>query len=337
MASIYRPAARAPASGDEPNPAVLEWLLSGDASVRYRTRRDLLGEDERALAPLRARIAREGWGRRFLDARDTSSRMWGGGLYMPKWVSTHYTLTDLMSLGLPGDHPAFRDSAELLLERFLGPDGGIYVAKTVRVADVCVTAMVLSLALYAGIRDERARRMLAYLKAHRQGDGGWNCDDVRSTTSCFNTTLSVLEALDDARRAGLAPEADLDRLSRGGEEWLLARRLYFGLRSGRIANHEFPYLSFPCRWKYDVLRALSYFARAGRPYDARMEAALTLLRAKRRRDGRWPVQRKHPGAVHFDMEKTGGPSRWNTLRALVVLRAFGGYESGDSPSDGAAE
>ncbi len=316
-----RAPARERAAGVEPE--VLAWLLAGDVSVRYRVRRDLLGQDEESLVALRARIPREGWGRRFLEARDPATRMWGGGLYIPKWVSTHYTLLDLTALGFPGDHPAFRESVELILERFLGPDGGIYVAKTVRTADVCVSAMVLSLALYSGIRDERARRILSYLAAHRQSDGGWNCFDLRSAVSSFSTTLCVLEALEDARTAGLAPKADLARLIRGGEEWLLARRLYFGLRSGRIANPEFPYLSFPGRWKYDVLRALSWFARARRPYDPRMADALTLLRGKRRKDGTWPVQRKHPGAVHFDMEKTGGPSRWNTLRALVVLGAYG--------------
>lgn len=308
---------------EEAGPPVLAWLLAGDVSIQYHVRRDLLGEAGKAPAALRARIPGEGWGRRFLEARDPSTRMWGGGLYMPKWVSTHYTLMDLMSLGFPGDHPAFRDSVELLLERFLGPDGGIYVAKTVRVADVCVSAMVLSLALYSGIRDKRTRRILSFLEAHRQPDGGWNCYDIRSAASSFATTLSVLEALEDARTAGLAPKADLGRLARGGEEWLLARRLYFGLRSGRIANPEFPYLSFPCRWKYDVLRGLSYFARAGRLYDRRMADALALLGGKRRKDGTWPVQRRHPGAVHFDMESTGGPSRWNTLRALVVLGAYG--------------
>jgi len=329
-------ASRAPGAPEDSaysESSVLAWLLVGDVSIQYRTRRDLLGEDMKSLASLRARIPEEGWGLRFRKTRDPATRMWGGGLYMPKWVSTHYTLVDLQSLGFPGDHPAFRDSIELLLERFLGPDGGVYVGKTVRIADVCVSAMVLSLSLYSGIRDGRTRRILSFLEAHRQPDGGWNCDDLRSPASSFATTLSVLEALEDVRSAGLAPEAYLDPLARGGEEWLLARRLYFGFRSGQVANPEFPYLSFPCRWKYDVLRGLSYFARAGRPYDRRMADALALLRGKRRKDGTWPVQRKHPGAVHFDMEQTGGPSRWNTLRALVVLGAYGtadGAEPGEA-------
>ena len=37
-------------------------------------------------------------------------------------------------------------------------------------------------------------------------------------------------------------------------------------------------------------------------------------------DGRWLLDRIHPGRVHFDLEGgVGAPSRWNTLRALRVL------------------
>jgi hypothetical protein len=35
---------------------------------------------------------------------------------------------------------------------------------------------------------------------------------------------------------------------------------------------------------------------------------------------RWPVQQKHRAQAYFDMEKAGGLNRWNTLRALRVLR-----------------
>ena len=38
-------------------------------------------------------------------------------------------------------------------------------------------------------------------------------------------------------------------------------------------------------------------------------------------NGRWPLENPHPGRVHFEMEGGAGePSRWNTLRALRVLR-----------------
>jgi len=42
-----------------------------------------------------------------------------------------------------------------------------------------------------------------------------------------------------------------------------------------------------------------------------------------KRDGSWPLQAAHPGQVHFEMEPTGQPSRWNTLLALRVLRFYG--------------
>ena len=40
-------------------------------------------------------------------------------------------------------------------------------------------------------------------------------------------------------------------------------------------------------------------------------------------DGRWPLQHVHEGESHFDLEEGAGqPSRWNTLRAMRVLRWY---------------
>jgi hypothetical protein len=51
-----------------------------------------------------------------------------------------------------------------------------------------------------------------------------------------------------------------------------------------------------------------------------MAEAVELVRAKRLPDGRWPLDRVHPGSVHYTLEDGAGePSRWNTLRALRVL------------------
>jgi hypothetical protein len=81
-------------------------------------------------------------------------------------------------------------------------------------------------------------------------------------------------------------------------------------------------LSYPSRWRYDVLRALDYFRLAGVEYDSRMEDAIDVVLNKRRADNTWTLQARHPGQTHFDMEETGKPSRWNTLRALRVLKHF---------------
>jgi hypothetical protein len=55
--------------------------------------------------------------------------------------------------------------------------------------------------------------------------------------------------------------------------------------------------------------------------DQRLAEAVDLVAKKRDDSGRWPLENPHAGAAHFDMEGPAGePSRWNTLRALRVLR-----------------
>jgi hypothetical protein len=100
----------------------------------------------------------------------------------------------------------------------------------------------------------------------------------------------------------------------------LGHRLFKSHRDGTVADPAFTRLPFPPRWHYDVLRGLDHFAATGSPWDERYGDALRVLAGRRRKDGTWPVQHSYTGRVWFDMEKTGGPSRWNTLRALRVLR-----------------
>jgi hypothetical protein len=78
--------------------------------------------------------------------------------------------------------------------------------------------------------------------------------------------------------------------------------------------------SFPPRWHYDILRGLDYFQEADAVRDSRLDDAIVLLLKRRRLDGSWPLQNRHPGRVYFEMEQPGQPSRWNTLRALRVLK-----------------
>jgi hypothetical protein len=54
-----------------------------------------------------------------------------------------------------------------------------------------------------------------------------------------------------------------------------------------------------------------------------MQSAIDILLKKRNKNYTWNLNSKYPGQVHFDMEIAGKPSRWNTLRALRVLKHFG--------------
>ena len=55
-------------------------------------------------------------------------------------------------------------------------------------------------------------------------------------------------------------------------------------------------------------------------WDDRMNDAIEVLLAKRTPQGLWKVQAALLGQQHLIMEKVGKVSRWNTLRALRVLK-----------------
>jgi hypothetical protein len=110
---------------------------------------------------------------------------------------------------------------------------------------------------------------------------------------------------------------------REGREFILQHRQIRSDRSGAIIDKKMLMLSYPSRWRYDILRALDYFHTANVGYDSRMEEALAIVAKKRKPDNTWPLQARHAGATHFEMEKVGEPSRWNTLRALRVFKHFG--------------
>lgn len=88
----------------------------------------------------------------------------------------------------------------------------------------------------------------------------------------------------------------------------------------QVVQSSFRQFSFPPRWKYDVLRGLEHFAETRSRTNVRLQPAIQLVIDKRRKDGTWPLQNRHAGQTHFEMERPGKPSRWNTLRALRVLK-----------------
>jgi hypothetical protein len=89
-----------------------------------------------------------------------------------------------------------------------------------------------------------------------------------------------------------------------------------------VIDPRFLELAYPPRYRYDVLRALDYFRSAGRVFDPRaMREARDLVASKRTPEGRWLLESTHDEALAFPFpEARGEPSRWNTLRALRVLR-----------------
>lgn len=300
---------------------IVDWLLRGDVSIQYQVYRDLL---QNSRPDLQERIAHEGWGARFLSARNPNGT-WGRGFYQPKWTCSHYTLLDLKSLQISPAIEEIRESINIIADNEKGVDGGINPSVTVKVSDVCVNGMFLNYACYFGISQERIYSVVDFILEQRMKDGGLNCLKNRcgATHSSLHSTLSLLEGILEYLRNGYAYRvAEMKSAADNAREFLLCHRLFLSDRTGEIIHKDFLKLSFPGRWKFDILRALDYFRDAGVTWDERMEAARNVLLSKQRPEGCWALQARHPGQVHFEMEKPGTVSRWNTLRALRVLRWY---------------
>lgn len=307
---------------------VTSWLMDGDPAIRWQALRDLQEAPAKRWKAEQRHTLNEGWGARLLEFQAPDGS-WGGGIYSPKWISTTYTLLTLIALGIPRDHSTAQKAAALVLDKQLGSTCDKTFMLNLAACDRCIVGMDLSIAAYFGLCDARVEAILENLLTERMPDGAWNCRRNRKPQphhSSFNTTFNVLEGLREWLETTPKHELRNDVLNaeKRALEFALEHRLYKSHKTGNIIHTNFTKLSYPHRWYYDVLRGLAYFARVNASHDERLQDAMELLNSRRSPDGRWPVQHKHPAKVFFDMEKVGGPSRWNTLRALRVLKWWEG-------------
>ena len=313
---------------------VIDWLLDSDLSIRWQVMRDLTGAPAGEVAAERARVATEGVGARLLALQADDGR-WGGAAWNRGWDSTMHVLMLLRDLGLDPASDQARRAVGLVRDRVTwqgcGPqecDGNAFFEGEV---EPCINGQVGAVGVYFG---QDVRGIIDRLLAEQLCDGGWNCEAPNgSTRSSFNTTICVLEALLAHERAGgRTREATEARLR--GQEYFLERRLFRRRSTGEVierdrkGNAAWTRFAFPTWWHYDVLRGLEYLRSAGVTPDERVAEAIELVASKRDEDGRWPLETRYAGVMPVELDAgEGRPSRWNTLRALRVLRW---YERTDS-------
>jgi hypothetical protein len=306
----------------------LDWLLDSDPAIRWQTMRDLAGASPGAIAAERRRVPREGVGAEILAHQGSDGCWHRAGV--PDWLPTLFTMLLLRATGVDSAEPAIESAMAHLEAGFRWDEE--FGKKPFFEGEVepCINGGTLALGAYFGRPMESLARRLA---GEQLDDGGWNCEAPKSKRSSFHTTICVLEGLLEYERAvGSAPEIAAAR--RRGEQYLLERSLFRRLSTGEVANAAFLTFAFPPRYHYDVLRGLDYFRDAGVQPDSRINDALHLVRSRQQADGRWLLDRSHDEALSFPFgESVGTPSRWNTLRALRVLRWWEGarIESRSAP------
>jgi hypothetical protein len=294
---------------------IIDWLLDSDPAVRWQVMRDLTDASAEAVAAERIRIPREGVGAEILACQGADGSWHRDGA--PVWLPTLFTMQLLRATGVDRAEPAVVSAVARLEAGFRWDEE--FGSKPFFEGELepCINGGTLALGAYFGHPTESlARRLIS----EQLDDGGWNCEAPKSVRSSFHSTICVLEGLLEYERAvGSAPEVASAR--RRGEEYLLERGLFRRRSTGEVANPAFLKFAFPPRYHYDVLRALDYFRAAGVRPDARIGDALQIVESRRQADGRWLLDHAYDEALAFPFnESVGEPSRWNTLRALRVLR-----------------
>ena len=306
----------------------LSWLLDSDPCIRWQTLRDLTDASPEAIASARARVPREGLGAEILAAQE-SDGSWRCA-NAPVWLSTLFTFLLLRSTGADHRDPAI-DSAVGRLETSLRWNdlGGRWNLRPAELGgnpffvgevEPCINGGVLALGASFGRPNESLANRLV---DEQLEDGGWNCEAPKSRRSSFHTTICVLEGLLEYERAGRGSEA-VARARNRAENYLLDRGMFRSLRTGEIVNKRWLRFAYPPFWHYDVLRGLDYLRNAGVKPDHRVAGAIEVVIERRHQNGRWPLNLIHPEFIPLQMEASvGSASRWNTLRALRVLRRAG--------------
>jgi hypothetical protein len=299
----------------------LQWLIEADPAISWQAMRDLTDASPAAIAANRARIAHEGVGAEILACQGADGLWHLAG--KPDWLPTLFTFLLLRATGVDPADPAVA-SAVARLEAGYQWDEEFrdkpYKSFFEGEVEPCINGGVLALGAYFGRPTESLMRRLL---GEQLDDGGWNCEAPKSSRSSFHTTICVLEGLLECERAaGSAPEIAAAR--RRGEEYLLERGLFRRRSTGEVANPAFLEFAYPPRYHYDILRALDYLRDAGVPPDSRIRDAVQVVKSRRQTDGRWLLDCAHDEALALPFSETvADPSRWNTLRALRVLRWAG--------------
>jgi hypothetical protein len=302
----------------EISPDVRDWLLAGDPMVRSQVLRDLLQAPESEWRAEQARIPSEGWGAEFLR-HQLPDGTWPKG----RWTDTIWTLLLLLDCGMP-PLEQLRRATDRQISGLLPHGRPVERRLLTERLDLCHVGFWLRIGAAHLPADARLGALAAVIFDLQLADGGWNCrirTDPSTTHSSFHTTFNILEGLREAAQAGIVARDQFVAAEARALEFMLAHRLYRSDKTGAVIHERMTHLTSPSYWHYTVLRGLDYIRATPQISDPRLADPVDLLISRRRPSGRWPVEKRIPGVTLFDMERPGGDSRWNTLRALRVLRA----------------
>lgn len=315
----------------------IDWLLDSDPALVWQVERDMLKVPIERWQTTRDMTSSTGIGARLLSLQDEDGQ-WAGGAFFPgrpepralihddddqgqPFIATMWSLNALREWGVSAS--ALGDTATKLAlnSRWDYDDLPFWDGEV----DCCINAYTVANGVWLGVD---VTQNAQWFLDHQLDDGGWNCEWVEgSTRSSFHSTLnSLIGLLDFEKAVGRHPAITAAR--QRGEEYLLERRLLYKLSTAEVVGVWATQFTYPARWRYSTLRAVSYFRDASafdeKDPDPRLGDAIMSVRAGANERGRWLNQRVEKGSVWFDVDAPlGQESKWVTFYALRALNWWG--------------
>ena len=318
----------------------VDWLLEEDQpSVRYLTLTGLQGKKEGDPEVRRARagITKTGWAKVLLD-----EQLPGGAwvnersLFSPTFHAGFWVLLVLSDLGLTKEEPRVDRAARLWMERNATKDGG-FSQSGKSGGHLCITGNAARMLVKFGYADHpTVKRAFEWIVRNQAELGGWSCWNFKPPY-----TKRTLDSWEPLSAFAVYPREKWTRSMKlaceRGAEYFLERELH---RQG--ARWE-PWYRFhyPVHYYYDVLVGLDFMTALGYSGDKRLGEAVSLVKEKRRKDGRWNLdanrpedspalaafRKEHPKSADLTplvLEEPGQPSKMITLTCMKVLARMGG-------------
>jgi len=295
-------------------------------AVRYFVMTELMGRRPSDPESKEAydSISKEGWAHDILRLQNSDGRWESrpkGSLYGPKYTATNWMALILSDLGLTKTNPQVRKTGNLFFKEWMVIPSGENIFND----EVCVVGNTARMLTRFGYADDfRVKKLFDRLVEDQKEDGGWHCfKSDKGTLDCWEG-LAAYAALPRQKRT-----KSINRSIERGAEFYLERQLF---DDGESTYAPWLRFHYPNHYYYDVLVGMDVLTRLGYAGDRRLKRVLKILDDKELPGGAWALDRVHPdlgrGAKYslrrkpkrFSLESEGKPSKWITLKALLVRK-----------------
>jgi hypothetical protein len=258
-------------------------------------------------------------------------------LFSPTFAATFWMLLILSDLGLTNREPAIDRTCQLWMSRNQTKDGG-FSQSGKSGGHLCITGnSARALVKFGYVDHQKVKRAFEWLVKNQAELGGWSCWNFGSPPYHKRT----LDSWEPLSAFAVYPRQKWTRSMKlaceKGAEFFLERELH---KQGARWEQWYRF-HYPVHYYYDLLVGLDFMTALGYSGDKRLGYAISLLKEKRRSDGRWNLdanrpeqspallafRRKNPHSkdlTPFVLEKPGEPSKMITLTAMRVLTRLEG-------------